>query len=93
MLLTTVVAARGAVWLSRDDGPPAQVNRHPEESAGRRRRVLLVTATLAVGLLLSIWLPAPAYHISRHKDLSTLVITLERRGGQGAAPSYSITLQ
>jgi len=90
VLVTAGVAARGLVWLSR--GKEVKGDDMQPGSGQVGRGFALVCALVSLGVLLAIWLPARTHSIAQSVGVGSLIIRLERGGGFGGAPAYSITI-
>lgn len=90
LLPSAAVAIGGVCWLARENRLMRGVS--SPESRGIGKRCLCIVAMVSLGLLLLIWLPPGSYQVSGTRESGHLVIRLQRGGGMGATPAYSITV-
>ncbi len=86
VLVSAAVAGKGVFWLSR--------MRHDAQGESRQisQGFMLVIALVSLGILLLIWLPPKTYSIAHSREMRSLIVRLQRGGGSGGAPAYSITV-
>jgi hypothetical protein len=89
-LLSVATATRCVFWLCRGDGPAAGARVGGEQDT--IGRLLLSAALSAIAVLLLIWFPSRPNLIAHSQNLSSLTVRLERGGGQGNLPRYSVAV-